>query len=136
MSKQCFLSGNLLLLLFHTPVLAFWSKFLHWFWGKFFLLYFSVTLNCLETFSVRQIKKLFELTCLLVTLFSNQSIRTKLNKTGIMKLCTILFFGISLCKIYGQVLKWQWNKSKSKMISYQNFRKTVILCTFIKTNTN
>ena len=86
----------------------------------------------------------FELTRLLVTLFCNQSIRTKLNKTDIMKLCmillyianTILFFCTSLCKIYGQVLKWQWNKSKSKIISFQNFRKTELLHTCIKTNTN
>ena len=35
-----------------------WSKFLHWFWGKFFLSYLSVTLNCLETFW--DIKKLEE----------------------------------------------------------------------------
>ena len=47
-------------LLFHASALAFWSKFLHWFCGKFFLLYFSVTLNCLEAFWVRQIKKLEE----------------------------------------------------------------------------
>ena len=46
------------LLLFHAPILTFWSTFLHWFWGKFFLLHLSITLNCLKTFWVRQIKKL------------------------------------------------------------------------------
>ena len=43
-----------LLLLLHAPFLTFWSKFIHWFWGIFFLLNLPITLNCSETFWVRQ----------------------------------------------------------------------------------
>ena len=40
--------------------LTFWRKFLHWFWVQFSSLVLSITLNCLEAFWVRQIKKLEE----------------------------------------------------------------------------
>ena len=36
------------------------KKTFHWFWSQFFLLYLPITLDCLETFWVKQIKKLEE----------------------------------------------------------------------------
>ena len=53
------LSGNSLLLLLHAPVLTFWSKYFHWFWVVFPFIFMSLWI-VLETFWVRQIKKLEE----------------------------------------------------------------------------